>query len=114
MIDCSKCPTKGACCCVFDMKKGLILENKNKFQIVPIKIKEFGDYLRIETKDERCIFLNRNNLSCAIYDRRPKVCEEYGSKKLPCPYFKPNGRPRSEASRKQKMRNIIKNIKLRN
>lgn len=109
-IDCSKCPTKGACCCVFEIPKDIVLKNKEKIQVNPVKVIESKDKIRLETFDNRCVFLDRETCSCTIYDDRPEVCKRYGTKSLPCPYFKPNGIERSEASKKQHMRKIMQNI----
>jgi len=52
----------------------------------------------IYTTDGKCPFLDRKDFHCLIYEDRPDVCKMYGlSDKLPCPFIKPNGNPRSEA-----------------
>lgn len=49
----------------------------------------------------KCPFLD-DNCKCIIYEERPEVCRLFGfDERLPCPLFKPNGKKRSEASRKQ-------------
>ena len=111
MIDCSKCPERGTCCGIIPMDKSLIEYNKDKFQVTPVKIVETSDKCAVLTDDILCIFLNRETKLCSIYDKRPEVCKLYGVTKykdLLCPYFKSNGKRRSEASQKQVERHIKK------
>lgn len=103
-IDCDKCPEKGSCCGPFQMKKDFVEKHKTDFQVIPEKTYEVGNTITFLTSDFGCVFLNRTTKKCSIYDDRPEVCKLYGISKdlrLQCPYFKPSGNPRSEASRKK-------------
>ncbi len=104
MIDCSKCPEPGSCCGPFQMKKGFIEEHKDKIQKKPEKIVSGSWFECALCDDVACVFLNRKTKKCAIYEDRPEICRLYGISKnirIQCPWFKPSGNPRSEASRKQ-------------
>jgi len=47
------------------------------------------------TTDGMCCFLN-DVRECSIYRDRPPICRIYGrSSKIPCPYIRPDGSPRS-------------------
>lgn len=63
------------------------------------------------TEDGLCCFLNKDK-ECAVYEDRPDVCRKYGidKEKLPCPYFKPNGNPWSEAKAKQIRKKIDRDV----
>jgi len=68
----------------------------------------------VMTKDCKCIFLNRKENRCMIYEERPQVCRDFGRLENPlmkCPYLKPNGNPWSEAKRKQLRRICDRMIK---
>lgn len=112
-IDCSKCPEPGSCCGPFHMKKEFVEKHKSDFQVVPEKTFEAGDFVTYITSDIACVFLNRETRKCSIYEDRPQVCRDYGVTKdirLQCPYFKPSGNLRSEASRKKVSRYFDKVI----
>lgn len=113
MIDCSLCPKRGDCCGIIPIDRDIIENNKDKFQVTPVRIIETSTQYAVLTDDLLCIFLNRKTMLCSIYNKRPKVCKMYGVvdyKDLQCPYFKPNGSRRSEASQKQVERHIKKLI----
>jgi hypothetical protein len=58
------------------------------------------------TEDMKCVFL-KPDCSCAIYDSRPEVCQNYGHlEELQCPYFNLKGRLRSPA-KQRRMQRII-------
>jgi len=105
MIDCSKCPERGCCCGVFSMDLKFIEKHREKFQVKPTKEIKSDNLVAVLCSDFLCVFLNRKSRLCAIYDDRPEVCKLYGKskkfKELLCPYFKPNGKPWSEAKIKQ-------------
>ena len=104
MIDCSKCPEPGSCCGPFQMKKGFLDKHKDKFQVKPDKIVEGGGWECALCNDLGCVFLNRKTKKCEIYEDRPEICKAYGyvdNIRIKCHWFKPSGRPRSEASRKK-------------
>ena len=49
------------------------------------------------TDDLRCVFLNRRNIQCMIYEDRHMICRNYGVvPALPCPYLDMDGNLRSE------------------
>ena len=49
--------------------------------------------------------------SCAIYDSRPEVCQDYGHlEELQCPYFNMKGKLRSPAKQKRMQRIINHNV----
>lgn len=111
-IDCSKCPTRGACCCSFELDRKIVAKNLNKFQVTPLRVIEEKDKLRLITGDNRCVFLNRKTNACMIYEDRPDICKDYGiHPNLPCPYFKSNGRERTDADKKKHMRKIMQNVR---
>lgn len=59
-----------------------------------------------ETNDGLCLFLTEEK-TCAIYDERPEICRRYGiDPRIPCPYVKQNGNPRSPAKVKHWQRKI--------
>lgn len=60
-------------------------------------------------EDGLCPFLDREDVQdkCRIYSDRPRLCRDYGlSDEMPCPWMKPNGKPRSEAMVKRTQRRI--------
>jgi len=73
---------------------------KHRYLLPPcVYIDYIGD--RIVPQTEKCPFLTKEK-QCMIYDDRPEVCRLFGvDERLPCPYLKPNGKPRSKASQKQ-------------
>ena len=110
-IPCENCPakfdkSKSHCCGIipFPMK---FLEEHRKFFMENGELKDNGDVGIILTKDFLCVFYDRLNHKCAIYDERPEVCRLYGTiDKLPCPFFKRSGNRRSPASEKVTLRQI--------
>lgn len=111
MIDCSKCPERGTCCGIIPMSKELVEKNKDKFQVIPVKIVEDKSNCAVLTEDILCVFLDRKTKLCVIYEKRPNVCKLYGMvkhKDLQCAYFKRSGNRRSEASQKQVEKHIKK------
>ena len=113
MINCENCPAKldknkSHCCGIIPFPIKFLEENKKLFQ-ADGELKENGDTGAIITKDFRCVFLNRETFKCVIYDKRPKVCIDYGMiEELKCPYFKRSGNRRSPAGEKVTMREINK------
>ena len=114
MIDCSKCLKRGSCCGIFMMDKEWVMKHKFKMQVVPNKIiggEDNSKHIAFLQNDLLCVFLNRETKMCAVYDNRPQVCKDYGLVKdenLQCPYFKPSGNRRSEASQKKVERHFDK------
>ena len=106
MIDCNKCPDKGCCCGPVPFTEEIIEKYKDKFQVEEYKKVECSEGTYFLTEDLLCVFLNRKNGLCSIYDDRPGICKIYGTTTvneymIACPYFKPNGNPWSDAKRKQ-------------
>jgi Fe-S-cluster containining protein len=115
MIPCDKCPakfdkSKSHCCGIipFPLK---FLEEHKKFFRAEGELKDDGNQAIILTKDFLCVFYDRLNHKCAIYEERPQVCKDYGMiEALPCPYFKRSGNRRSPASEKITLREIGKRV----
>lgn len=110
-IPCEKCPHKineneGFCCGIIPFPIKFLEDHKKLFQ-ENAELKEAGDMGVVLTPDLLCVFFNRKEHNCAIYDERPEVCRMYGMvEKLPCPHFKRSGNPRSPASKKITLRQI--------
>ena len=102
-FNCKIVNCKGDCCGTFPISPVLFRAFRRKInrsrQITNIFDVPSGE-IQIETSDGKCIFLN-NSGSCNIYKSRPKICREYGSKKLPCPYITPEGEIRTPEDRKR-------------
>ena len=106
-IDCSKCPDPGSCCGTFSFKKEFLEKHQHKFQIEILAYREKQNGIELITSDRRCIFMNRKTKKCVIYEDRPALCKLYGTNHnilIQCPYFKPNGMPRSTGKTKQIMK----------
>jgi hypothetical protein len=70
------------------------------------EIIEDGDYVVPLGVGAMCAFLDEEYF-CRIYADRPEVCRLYGiDPSLPCPWMKPNGKPRSVAGHKRAQREI--------
>lgn len=96
------------CCGPIPMSGSEIDSLRDKFQQKPIEMKAFMSKFFIITEDGMCIFLTKDK-RCAIYDDRPQICRDYGIvPQLPCPFIKPNGRPRSPAMVRRTQRLINK------
>lgn len=79
----NQCYGCGKCCYNVPLPKSLLTSLKNRI------VNEFNETMELEsvdkkvktvyafTKDMRCPFLKPNN-TCNIYDRRPKICREFG------------------------------------
>jgi hypothetical protein len=88
------------CCGIIPFPLKFLESHKPFFQESG-ELKDDGDRAIILTKDFLCVFYDRKNHKCAIYEERPEVCRLYGMiDKLPCLYFKRSGNPRSPASQK--------------
>jgi hypothetical protein len=109
-IPCERCPDKsGSGCCgiiPFPLK---FLETHKPFFKASGELKDDGNQAIILTKDFLCVFFDRINHKCAIYEERPEICKNYGMvETLKCPFFKPSGNRRSPASEKITIREINK------
>lgn len=61
-------------------------------------------------EDGKCIHLDINN-KCKIYDKRPKICKDYGTvEELQCPYINLKGNIRSPAKQRRMQRIINKKV----
>ena len=80
----SQCYGCGKCCYNVPLPKSLLTSLKNRI------VNEFNEVMELDsglsekiktvyafTKDMKCPFLKQNN-TCNIYDRRPKICREFG------------------------------------
>jgi hypothetical protein len=101
----------GNCCGPIPLAEELVIRNLKKIQRKIIKQVPISKTESIyETVDCVCIFLTPNK-QCAIYEDRPNICMIYGTDpKLPCPYIKPNGNPRSPAKTKHMQRQIDRDV----
>jgi len=101
----------GECCGTITLNPEIVFKNIGKIQRKITKTIPIGrDEDIYETEDGLCLFLTPDK-ECAIYQDRPEVCRLYGiNPKLPCPYIKPNGNPRSPAKIKRTQRQIDHNI----
>lgn len=114
-IPCENCPakfdkSKSHCCGIIPFPMKFLIEHKPLFQESG-ELKDNGDVGIILTKDFLCVFYDRLNHKCAIYDERPEICKQYGTiPQLPCPYFKRSGNRRSPGSEKITLRQIGKDV----
>lgn len=113
MCTMGKC--KSDCCGVVPMKKVIVEKHKDKFQVEIEEEFDMGDEVAIATKDNKCIFLDREKNKCTIYEDRPQVCRLFGygidadgkeNVLMYCPHLKPNGNQWSEAKAKQLQRRV--------
>ena len=103
---------QGDCCGIIPISKEVCSKFEHRQQRVVKEIIGWSDTELVPiTEDGKCVFLNPDSFKCMIYDDRPLVCKEYGTRPdLPCPYLKPNGNIRSGASRNRVKRMIDKRI----
>jgi Fe-S-cluster containining protein len=82
----------GACCGIIPISKELAKKTEHLAQVKPERVIETEKGLHVITKDLLCVYLNRKNKKCMIYEERPQVCRDYGIiPALPCPYFRADG-----------------------
>jgi hypothetical protein len=111
-IPCENCPDEkgSACCGIIPFSLKFVEEHKAQFQENG-DLKEYGNEVVVLTPDLLCIFFDRVNHRCAIYDERPSVCVEYGTTdRLPCPFYRKSGNRRTKASEKITLRQINKQV----
>lgn len=115
-----KCrPDCSACCGPISFPKDFYEQHKKHSFKEPVELIDLAEEVYPRTDDGLCVFLNRELHRCQIYDVRPEICRIYGTgvnEDLLCPFLKPNGKPRSEASRKQverKLKNLYNTTKKR-
>lgn len=100
----------GKCCGIFPIREIVWKQNKNRVQRKVLKIGRSKGNVVVITEDGCCCFLTKDN-RCAIYDYRPRICRIYGeSPNLPCPYYKPDGSPRTLEEFNQISKKIDENI----
>ena len=104
---------KAECCGCFPMSVEL-LEQFDSFKQVQVQSIYYYTIDKLSmalTKDEYCVFLNREIFKCMIYENRPAICRKYGTtEELPCCYFGVNGERRTRAGRRRARRIISKNV----
>lgn len=111
MINCKNCPESQICCGIMIFKKEFYEENKNQVEDGFIKVIEKDGLISFLYNDGRCPFLDRKTRLCKIYDKRLKVCRDYGYiEELQCSYFKKSGNRRSPASQTKIERMIDKQV----
>lgn len=89
----NKCKGCGKCCYNVPISKTLVIALKNKIVTIPKNWYDTGmrdssgkTLLLAETPGGRCPFLTEKN-TCNIYDKRPKICKEFGSGHFNHPYL---------------------------
>jgi len=95
------------------MKKDWAKKHEKKAMVQPEEILPFikDDEIVVMTEDCKCVFLDRVNNKCVVYNDRPEICRKYGrSEDIPCKYIKPNGNPRSPAQVKRVSRQVDKQL----
>jgi Fe-S-cluster containining protein len=96
----------GLCCGPFPMDYGFWLTHRDKAKKCEMKF----TVSTATPVSDRCPFLDDKN-KCVVYDDRPLICRNFGiDPKLPCPFLKPNGSPRSDAGRKKIFRQAKRNV----
>lgn len=102
------------CCGMIPMDADWAKKHEGKAFVQPVEVLAVpgkNNVLIAVTEDGLCVFLDRDNHKCVVYDDRPEVCRDYGViPDLPCPFIKPNGRPRSPAMVKRMRRRINRDI----
>ncbi len=75
-MDCQ--PNCGKCCGLIPLPKETFEKNQHKTQTKIIKLNQLHlNKVLAVTDDLLCIFLNRENKKCEIYENRPKICQDY-------------------------------------
>ena len=83
------CEGCGECCGFVPFARHFIKKHREQIQVKYKKI-PFGRLILPETEDFHCIFLDRKNKRCLIYDERPQACRLQGTiPELPCPKLNP-------------------------
>jgi Fe-S-cluster containining protein len=100
------------CCSIVPLLKRIVKKHESKAKGKVIQILEYDEDTIIPiTSDMKCVFLDRENNRCVIYEDRPNVCMSYGvNKNMPCPYIKSNGNPRRAVDVKRTLRFIDKDV----
>jgi Fe-S-cluster containining protein len=108
MIDCAiamSCKGGFECCGIFPINDAII----RKFPPDQKHIKNLftsNGVTVIKTIDDLCVYLDRNNGLCSIYEHRPNICRAYGMiEGLLCHYIRPNGTLRNRAERREIKKN---------
>lgn len=79
------CENCGDCCGLIPFTPKFLDQNRKYFQKPVLEYEAFiGDTVVPITPDYSCLFLTSGK-RCAIYNRRPKICQDYGiTSNLPC------------------------------
>lgn len=100
----ASCPA--LCCGPFPMDYDFWIKFRDKAKKCELRY----TFDKVYPLSEKCPFLGDDN-KCVVYSDRPKVCRDFGlDPKLPCPFLKPNGNPRSDAGRKKILRLAKKTV----
>jgi len=100
----------GNCCGIVPLPKETVKQFEHLQQREVTEVLEYAGMIIPITDGLHCVFLD-SNYQCVIYEHRPDVCKNYGIiEKLPCPFLKPNGSPRSPAMQKRIMRQINREV----
>lgn len=108
-FECEKyhCKCKAHCCGIVPIPTPIWQRNQHKIQVEVQKVhkvritdqeNELHTAMLPLTEDGLCPFL-QEDLKCAIYEDRPKVCRQFGDEShwaLRCPMQHKDGTPRSE------------------
>ncbi len=133
-FNCSKClhKCKAICCSIIPIEKEFF-ESHEHLAIRPVVEKQEMFFPKIEeeiledlqeyckiipekmhvvpiTEDAKCCFL-KEDLSCAIYEERPRICRDFGNEKhlyLTCIYQTKDGNVRSRQERRSLERTLTK------
>lgn len=95
---------KAECCKFVPLPMDTVMRNDHKFQR-PVEVFRMfpGDLMIPVTEGLSCVFLT-HDLSCAIYDERPEVCQKFGDEsalQMTCCYQKKTGEARNSMERKR-------------
>jgi Fe-S-cluster containining protein len=83
------------CCTLPPLKKDFLLKNKH-LVLKKVDVVEMLGHCFVMTDNQMCPFLQDG--ICVVYSTRPKICRQYGRvKSMPCIYFTPTGRERTQA-----------------
>lgn len=104
MFDCNmakSCTGGFECCGIFPLNIPLINKHQINQEYI-VKQTRIDNIAIIETKDNYCIFLDRNDGKCLIYEDRPQICRDYGKVEgLLCHHIRPDGSIRTRAERRE-------------
>ena len=81
------CKGCGKCCGPVPFPKEFLMTHNHLYQELPVSLLFFSPNLIIpQTISLDCVFLNKIEKKCLIYEDRPEVCRLQGNMpELPCP-----------------------------